>query len=47
MMKILLGILIVILSITLAAVLLIGLYIFWFKAVPEFWKEITKKQKDE
>jgi hypothetical protein len=46
-MKILIGILMVILGITVAAVLLILLYLFWFKAVPEFWKMITKKQDNE
>ena len=43
-MKILIGILMVILGITLAACAIILLYLFWFKAVPEFWKMITKKQ---
>jgi sulfite exporter TauE/SafE len=46
-MKILMGILLVILGITLAACAIIGLYIFWFKAVPEFWKMITKKQDND
>ena len=40
-------ILLVILGITVAAVLIILLYLFWFKAVPEFWRIITKKQEDE
>jgi sulfite exporter TauE/SafE len=44
MMKILIGILMVILGITLAACAIILLYLFWFKAVPEFWRIITKKQ---
>jgi Na+-transporting methylmalonyl-CoA/oxaloacetate decarboxylase gamma subunit len=43
-MNILIGILLVILGVTVAAVLLILLYLFWFKAVPEFWRIITKKQ---
>jgi Na+-transporting methylmalonyl-CoA/oxaloacetate decarboxylase gamma subunit len=46
-MKILGGILLVILGITVAAVLLILLYLFWFKAIPDFWKMITKKQEDD
>ena len=41
------GILLVILCITVAAVLLILLYLFWFKAIPDFWKMITKKQDNE
>jgi hypothetical protein len=41
-MNILIGILVVILSTTLAICAIIGLYLFWFKAVPEFWKMITK-----
>jgi len=43
-MKILIGILMVILGITVAAFAIIVLYIFWFKAIPDFWKSITKKQ---
>ena len=43
-MNILIGILLVILGITLAACAIILLYLFWFKAVPEFWRIITKKQ---
>jgi sulfite exporter TauE/SafE len=46
-MKILMGILLVILGITLAACAIILLYLFWFKAVPDFWRMITKKQRDE
>lgn len=46
-MKILMGILMVILGITLTACAIILLYLFWFKAVPEFWRMITKKQEDE
>jgi len=34
-------ILLVILSITLAAALIIALYIFWFKVIPDFWEMIT------
>jgi len=43
-MKILGGILLVILGITVAACLIILLYLFWFKAIPDFWKMIIKKQ---
>jgi hypothetical protein len=43
-MKILIGILLVILSVTVAAILIILLYLFWFKAIPDFWRMITKKQ---
>jgi hypothetical protein len=46
-MEIILTIVLVILGITLAAVLIILLYLFWFKAVPDFWKMITKKQDNE
>jgi hypothetical protein len=42
-MKILGGILLVILGITLATCAIVGLYLFWFKAVPDFWRMITKK----
>lgn len=38
------GILLVILCITVAVCAIILLYLFWFKAVPDFWKMITKKQ---
>ena len=37
----------VILGITLVACAIILLYIFWFKAVPDFWRMITKKQNNE
>jgi sulfite exporter TauE/SafE len=43
-MKILMGILLVILGITLTACAIILLYLFWFKAIPDFWKMIIKKQ---
>jgi sulfite exporter TauE/SafE len=46
-MNILIGILMVILGITLVACAIILLYIFWFKAVPDFWRMITKKQNNE
>jgi hypothetical protein len=46
-MKILIGILMVILGITVAACAIIGLYVFWFKAVPDFWKMIIKKQDND
>ena len=46
-MKILGGILMVILGITVAACLIILLYLFWFKAIPDFWRMITKKQENE
>jgi hypothetical protein len=46
-MKILLGILLVILGITVAACAIILLYLFSFKAVPDFWRMITKKQDNE
>ena len=43
-MKILGGIILGILGITVAACAITLLYLFWFKAVPEFWRMITKKQ---
>jgi hypothetical protein len=46
-MKILIGILMVILGITVAACLIILLYLFWFKAIPDFWRMITEKQDNE
>jgi len=46
-MKILGGIMLGILGITVAACLIILLYLFWFEAIPDFWKMITKKQEDE
>lgn len=46
-MKILMGILLVILGITVAVCLIILLYLFWFKAVPDFWRMFIKKQEDE
>lgn len=46
-MKIIIGILLVILGITLAVCAIILLYLFWFKAVPDFWRIITKKQDNE
>jgi len=42
-MKIIGGIILVILGITVVACLIILLYLFWFKAVPEFWEMIIKK----
>jgi len=42
-MKILGGILLVILGITVATCVIVMLYLFWFKAVPDFWRMITKK----
>jgi hypothetical protein len=42
-MKILGGILLVILGITVATSVIVMLYLFWFKAVPDFWRMITKK----
>jgi hypothetical protein len=45
-MKIIEGILFVVLGITLAACLIIGLYLLWFEAIPTFWKEIKKKIKE-
>jgi len=39
------GILLIILGVTLAACLIIGLYLVWFEAIPTFWKEIKKKIK--
>lgn len=35
-------ILLVILGVTLAACMIMALYLFWFKAIPDFWKMITK-----
>jgi hypothetical protein len=46
-MKILIGILLVILGITVAACLIIFLYLFWFKAIPDFWRMINKKQDND
>jgi hypothetical protein len=46
-MKILGGILLVILGITITACAIILLYLFWFKAVPDFWRIITKKQDND
>jgi len=46
-MKILIGIILVILGITVAACAIILLYLFWFKAIPDLWKMITKKQEDD
>jgi hypothetical protein len=43
-MNILMEILKVILSITIGTCAIIVLYFFWFKAVPEFWRIITKKK---
>ena len=47
MMKILIGILLVILGIIVAAVLIILFYLFWFEAMPDFWRMITKKQDND
>lgn len=46
-MTILMEILKVILSITIGTCAIILLYLFWFKAVPDFWKKITNKQDNE
>jgi hypothetical protein len=32
------------LPITVAACVIIILYLFWFKAIPDFWRMITKKE---
>jgi hypothetical protein len=45
-MKIIEGILFVVLGITLAACVIITLYLVWFEAIPTLWKEIKKKIKD-
>lgn len=47
LLEILEGILLVVLGITMVAGLIIALYIVWFKAIPAFWKEITKKPDNE
>lgn len=46
-MEIILTIVLVILGITLTACVIMGLYLFWFKFVPDVWKMITKKQDNE
>ena len=45
-MKIIGIILLVILGLTMLAVLTILLYMFWFKAIPEFWEMIKNKIED-
>lgn len=47
LLEILEGILLVVLGITMVVGLIIVLYTFWFKVIPDFWKEITKKQDNE
>lgn len=44
-MNTLMEILKVILAVTVGTCAIILLYLFWFKAVPDFWKMITKKTK--